>query len=213
MSEDITHSTERPHAIHGAADSEHDPDRGGKSERILQAALELFTERGFHGTAMPLVAERAGVAAGTIYRYFDSKEALVNAVFQKWKRDFDDAAFGAGFPTHEPLRLQFRRTWRSAMEWALRNPIAATFVQLHFHAPYLDDASRTLVDRAFERGAAFFRLGNEQQVTRALPAEALMFMLDGIFNAMVRANRSGMVKLDDALLDAVEEAAWAAIRS
>ena len=97
------------------------------------------------------------------------------------------------------------------MDSALRNPVAATFVQLHFHAPYLDDASRAMVDRGFEHGAAFFRLGNEQQVTR-LPAEALMFMLDGIFNAMVRANRSGMVKLDSTLLDAVEEAAWAAIR-
>jgi TetR/AcrR family transcriptional regulator, repressor of fatR-cypB operon len=52
----------------------------GKREAILNAALQLFTEFGFHGTAMPQVAERAGVGAGTIYRYFTSKEALVNTL-------------------------------------------------------------------------------------------------------------------------------------
>ena len=56
-----------------------------KQEQILHAALELFTERTFAGAAVPLVAERAGVATGTIYRYFPSKEALLNAVYQQWK--------------------------------------------------------------------------------------------------------------------------------
>src|SRR5262245_20911865 len=45
-----------------------------KEEAILNAALELFVERGFHGTTVPSVAERAGVAPGTIYHYFASKE-------------------------------------------------------------------------------------------------------------------------------------------
>jgi AcrR family transcriptional regulator len=212
MKDDIIQGSQEESGAQLARDSDHDPDRGNKRERILQAALELFTERGFHGTAMPLVAERAGVAAGTIYRYFESKEALVNALFQKWKADFDAAAFGPDFPTQEPLRPQFGRVWRRAMQWALANPIAATFVQLHFHAPYLDGASRAMVDRSFERGAAFFRLGNQQQITRPIPPEALMFILDGIFNAMVRANRSGMITVDESLMEATEEIAWAAIR-
>src|SRR5690606_27876447 len=52
-----------------------------KREAILHAALELFVERGFWGTAVPEIAEKAGVGAGTIYRYFESKEALVNALY------------------------------------------------------------------------------------------------------------------------------------
>ena len=50
-----------------------------KREAILAAALEAFVEKGFHGTAVPEIAARAGVGAGTIYRYFESKEAVVNA--------------------------------------------------------------------------------------------------------------------------------------
>lgn len=55
------------HAVSPAAD---------KREAILAAALDLFAERTFEGTPVPLIAERAGVATGTIYRYFESKETL-----------------------------------------------------------------------------------------------------------------------------------------
>src|SRR5438067_8425981 len=44
---------------------------GDKREAIMSAALELFVERGFYGTAVPEIAERAEVGAGTIYRYFE----------------------------------------------------------------------------------------------------------------------------------------------
>ena len=56
-----------------------------KYEAILEAALPLFVERGFYGTAVPAVADRAGVAAGTIYHHFASKEAMVNALYRRWK--------------------------------------------------------------------------------------------------------------------------------
>ena len=55
---------------------------GDKREAIMTAALELFVERGFFGTAVPEIADRAGVGAGTIYRYFESKEALVNEIYR-----------------------------------------------------------------------------------------------------------------------------------
>lgn len=57
-----------------------------KEERpaeLLAAALELFVEKGFAGTRLDDVAARAGVSKGTLYLYFDSKEALFKAVIQE----------------------------------------------------------------------------------------------------------------------------------
>ena len=51
---------------------------------ILEAALALFSSKGFHDTTMEEVANAAGVAKGTIYLYFQSKEHLLLAL----KRDF-----------------------------------------------------------------------------------------------------------------------------
>lgn len=56
-------------------------------DRLLEAARESFTTAGYHATTTPMLARRAGVAEGTIYRHFRSKHALLNAAFldvQQW---------------------------------------------------------------------------------------------------------------------------------
>lgn len=56
-----------------------------KHARILQAAVELFTERDFHQVLMDDVATRADVGKGTVYRYFPTKEELYFAtIFDGW---------------------------------------------------------------------------------------------------------------------------------
>lgn len=56
--------------------------RGDRARgEILQAAHRLFTERGFHGTSMRQIAQQAGIALGSIYNHFSSKEDIFTAVF------------------------------------------------------------------------------------------------------------------------------------
>ncbi len=50
---------------------------------LTAAALDLFVEKGFAATRLEDVAARAGVSKGTLYLYFDSKEALFKAVIQE----------------------------------------------------------------------------------------------------------------------------------
>jgi AcrR family transcriptional regulator len=49
-------------------------------QEILQAALKLFTSQGYHGTSMRQIKEQAGVALGSIYNHFKSKEEIFEAV-------------------------------------------------------------------------------------------------------------------------------------
>ena len=51
---------------------------GEKREAIIQAALTLFAEHGFHNAPMSLLAKQAGVSAGTIYLYFADKDDLIH---------------------------------------------------------------------------------------------------------------------------------------
>ena len=95
------------------------PTDEAKTEAILKSALELFVEKGFHGTPVPLIAENAGVGAGTIYRSFESKEALVNALYQRWKQEVVDRMV-KDFPATSPPREQFRIIWERMTDFALR---------------------------------------------------------------------------------------------
>ena len=53
-----------------------------KKNLIIQAAAYLFAQRGFSGASIADIARNAGIGKGTVYEYFDSKEALFFAVFQ-----------------------------------------------------------------------------------------------------------------------------------
>ena len=52
-------------------------------ERILAAAEACFTERGFHAASMANIAETAEMSPGLIYRYFDSKSAIILAIIER----------------------------------------------------------------------------------------------------------------------------------
>ena len=60
-----------------------------KREAILAAALRLIARLGLHATPMSAVAREAGVAAGTLYLYFPSKEAMINALYLEVLEDRD----------------------------------------------------------------------------------------------------------------------------
>jgi AcrR family transcriptional regulator len=64
---------------------------GNKRERIIVAAAKLFGDKGYHDTTTAEIAESAGVAAGTIYIYFSSKEELLVAVFEEFLGKHMDA--------------------------------------------------------------------------------------------------------------------------
>lgn len=49
---------------------------------ILKTSLKLFSEQGYHGTTMRQVASKAGISLGLAYRYFDSKEAILEGIIE-----------------------------------------------------------------------------------------------------------------------------------
>src|SRR5579864_1588104 len=81
-----------------------------KREAILQAALALFAERGFHNTPMSLIAKQSGASAGTIYHHFVDKDDLIHALYRYVKTTFNRALV-AGHAPDLPREQAFRRMW------------------------------------------------------------------------------------------------------
>ncbi len=55
--------------------------RQEKKKIILDTALRLFAEQGYHKTTIQLIAKEAGISKGLVYNYFESKESLLNEIF------------------------------------------------------------------------------------------------------------------------------------
>ena len=128
--------TASPPPTHARRDGE------GTRQRLLRAALELFTTEGFLATTTPVIAQRAGVAEGTIYRHFSGKEHLLNEVYrgtQRWAtvvvREID-----ADRSLRVPERLA--RIARRLAESAERDPAAVRMLLRQRDGQFLDPQSR-----------------------------------------------------------------------
>ena len=183
-----------------------------KAEAILSAALELFVERGFHGTSVPSVAERAGVAAGTIYHYFASKEALVNALFKRCKAEIS-ARVISEFPFERPVREQFRTIWERMTDFALAHPRELAFLELHHHGSYLDDESRRIENQTIEFGIEMVKRAQAERTLKPLAAALLVELSNGAFLGVFRAGLEGRVPLTRATLMDAEQCCWEAVRA
>jgi AcrR family transcriptional regulator len=186
--------------------------RSDKREAIFDAALELFAERGFHGTAVPDVAVRAGVGTGTLYRYFESKEALVNALYQRWKGALMGALVSQVELDGTP-REQFRVFWHGLGQFAVDNPLAIAFLELHHHAPYLNAESRRIEKHGLDMLRAFVVRGQAAHVLRKVAPEVLMAVVYGAFVGMLKGSLAGYLPMTPKALGVAEGLLWEAIRA
>jgi AcrR family transcriptional regulator len=183
------------------------PDR---RESILDAALHCFGERGFHGTSIPEIAEQANIAAGTIYHYFDSKEALVNALYRSWKTKVGQRVFTA-FPQSAPVREQFRVMWHEIVSFAQNAPAGFAFIETHNHASYLD-AESYAIDRNMHGFAhGIIQRAQAEGLVKPLDAWVLMELIFGAFIGMMRAHWEGRITLTDDVVRGAEQACWDAV--
>src|SRR3954464_9420189 len=72
---------------------------GPKRDAIRRAAIQVFAERGYFNAQVADVARAAGIAAGTVYLYFRSKDDLLVSIFERPVRD----AIEEGRPSVAPL--------------------------------------------------------------------------------------------------------------
>jgi len=186
------------------------PDRPDRRESILEASLACFVERGFYGTAIPEIAERADIAAGTIYHYFESKEALVNALYRLWKGAISQRVFTA-FPQGAPVRIQFQVMWKEMVDFARRNPTAFAFIELHNHASYLDAESKAIDQNVKVFTRAVIVRAQTDGLVKSLDPNVLMELVFGAFIGMMRAHWEGRIELSDEIIRGAEQACWDAV--
>src|SRR5262249_12547973 len=157
-------------------------------------ALRAFTERGFHGTAVPQIARAARVATGTLYIYFRSKEQLVNEVFRNAKSRLKEALF-TGFVAERPPRALFDDMWKRLVALARSDPMTFRFLEMQAHTPYLDAKSRelelTVLGPIFLAAAGFRPIGG-------MPAEVMIAFSWGALVGLFKAERLGYLQLSDA---------------
>lgn len=157
---------------------------------ILEAAYAVFIERGFAAARLEDVAQRAGVAKGTIYRYFADKEALFLAVMQGLETPVFEQVdeFIAQFPgpTDELLALAIRQFYRGLVQGNLapllriilaEGPQFPVLAETHYNTAVA--AGQALLGKIIKRGITRgeVRAGAAERFPMMLMAPAAMAIL------------------------------------
>ena len=183
-----------------------------KKEDILAAALELFAERGYYGTSVGLITELAGVAAGTIYRHFKDKQDLMNVLFRDCQSKFHTAS-NQGLKDESTPRQKLSRLWQNMLKFADSHRQELTLIELHYHAPYLDDQSQQMVAMHYGKGIQWWNSLREEKVIKDVPPEIFRALMTGMFFGLLKAAKSNRLDLDETVTQIVDLICWEAFRA
>jgi AcrR family transcriptional regulator len=185
-----------------------------KRDEIVRAALELIAEQGFHGAPMAMIADRAGVGAGTIYRYFENKDVLITELYRELEEKLY-AVLLAGYAPEKPFRERFLHLGTALLRYFIENPLDFRYLEQFHNSPYGVAVRRDKI-LGKKGGCDVFRElfedGVSQQVMKDLPLVTLFALAFGPLLAVARDHILGFITLDRTLVSRTVEACWDGIR-
>lgn len=184
-----------------------------KRAAVIQAALELVAEHGFHGTPMALVAERAGVAAGTIYRYFESKDDLISGIHDDLEKRLT-AALREQYPEDRSVRERYVHIGKVIVAYCIASPMDFRFLEQFHNSPYGVAHRREKLFGKQENDicSALFEEGLELGIIKDLPLPVLFALTFGPIVDICRDHILQFITLDDRLITRTVEACWDAVK-
>lgn len=165
-----------------------------RRRQIMNAAKHVFAEAGYHGASIHAIIERAQIARGTFYLYFESKAAVFDSILDQAMADLrarihrievDDASA-------PPPQVQLREQVMDTLEYVVRDRPLATLLLSAGHTPDAEAAERLdqffgevrdLLRRAMESG---MELGLLRKVEPELAAAAMLGMIRGVIEQLIR---------------------------
>jgi AcrR family transcriptional regulator len=176
-------------AIREMLDSLKDEDQmTEKQRRILESAIKLFAEKGFHGSSTSEIARDAGVAEGTIFRHFKTKKDLLYALIAPMLIKFASPLIlkdikrimDADLPADKIIE----NLYRNRLELVRQNwPRMRIIIQeAQFHPEIMDALLTNVAEKARDLADLFVRQRIEKGEFRDLPVEHI---LRAIFSALL----------------------------
>lgn len=182
-----------------------------KRERILIAARRLFVNQGIQGTSTASIAGEAGVANGTLFHYFKTKEELIRAL----QEDIAGSFFlitTAGIEDEKTIKRKFRLWWSNTIKWALNRPQDFLFLQLCNTTPMMTKLTAGGVSEHMQFYQGLIDHGKENKTLKDIPSgmmyQLIVAQMDGMINYLFR---HAEFQHNNTILGQAFEMAWESI--
>jgi len=147
-----------------------------KQKEILAAALKLFVEFGFHGTPTSRIAKEAGVANGTLFHYFKTKDELVVALYNGIKNDLNGFLY-ARISDSDSIEERFKSLFINSIKWALKNNEGFYFVQQFHFSPHLSLVSPEEIEKQTSGHIRLLQEAIQAGAIKSMPTDLIYTMI------------------------------------
>jgi AcrR family transcriptional regulator len=190
-----------------------------KCAAVTKAALELIAVQGFHGTPISQIAKLAGVSVGSIYRYFADKDELIHSIHARLEEKIY-RALATGLSAKQGNRELFILLLKNLIRHLFNNPLEFKFLEQYYNSPFGVEKMREKflknadVCSCAELDKPFFDVLCKGRGTtiKDLPPPMIHALAFGPVISLVRDLHSGIIELDDDLLQQFTESCWDAIK-
>ena len=176
----------------------------------MNAALRLITSNGFESTPMSAIAREAGVAAGTIYIYFPSKQELIKDLYLSNKELLADFVI-QGMDVTLPAKETIRRIWKNHVEYVLLHPLEFCFLEQFANSPHIDRLTKEEAHRIVMPVVEQLERAKKEGAIQDLSNEMIHVHLFAPVNALVKQFRSDGIDLTKEMVELIFETSWKAV--
>lgn len=167
-----------------------------KKQRIQDSAFHLFTTRGFHNTPTSLIAKEAGVANGTLFNYFASKDILINQLYLTCKSSLV-GAINSGLSISSNVKEQIKGIWDASINWGIEEKEQYLFFQQYSNSPFINQATRDEGHSQFAPFFLFLEEGMKAGILKKVPIELMMSMMVSIISSYIEDLLQNIEKRED----------------
>ncbi|HSZ01670.1 MAG TPA: TetR/AcrR family transcriptional regulator [Terriglobales bacterium] len=161
------------------------PKSEDKRNAILDAATRLFAERGLTAAPTSEISKQAGVAEGTLFTYFKTKDDLINALYREIKLELADTMM-SDFPRKKNIRAKLRHVWDRYVNWGIANSRQRKVLAQLTVSEVLTKVSRDAGSAPFVEFQIMIRDAIEQRVFRNdVPVELISKSLSALVEATI----------------------------
>jgi len=167
----------------------------GKREDILLATGNLITKHGLQNTPISMIAKEANVGAGTIYRYFEDKEVLVQALHTELLEELVKASL-KDYSEDLQIKKRFLLLWRNIINYYVVNSDRALLHEQLTNSPKVQKASQdSIMSESYQVISELYSEAKEENLIRSAVDMQLasLFGLGGI----ITLAKKQQIKTDD----------------
>lgn len=170
-----------------------------KKELLIKTGMKLFVKQGFENTPTSQISKESGVATGTLFYHFKTKEDLINEIYIQTKKSMSSVLLDK--VTHNlDIKETIKQIWINLLSWGFNNKLENEFLTKFYGSVYINKLTKEEVSQNFKEGELLFKKAIKEEILKNISIELFERITMNLYQSFLPEFYK-IKKLDENLLE------------